>query len=83
MSGSIATYHLMPKGRQNQLNSVRFADGRNQTRAVCAASEWTIYYSIAFEGGAVAEWSKALQLIEKINENLKRSQVRPLDLGNL
>ena len=86
VSGSISfTYLLLPWGRKTIwiFHFFVFADARNQTRAVCTASKCAIYYSIAFEGGAVAEWSKALQLREKINENLKRSQVRPLDLGNL
>ena len=35
-----------------------------------------------FKGGAVAEWSKALRLREKINENNKIPCLPP-DLGNL
>ena len=43
-----------------------------QTQIVTSAS-----YLSVLSGGAVAEWSKALLLREKINENPKRSQVRP------
>ena len=44
-----STYHLMPRGRKKHLKSANFAfaDGRNQTRAACAASEWAILYTIA------------------------------------
>ena len=34
-------------------------------------------------GGAVAEWSKALQLRKKISKIEKRSQIRPPGQGNL